>query len=61
MPKQGDKTKAEVLRKNPKVDANLVKQFQKLESELQRLGVDTKPKYTIEHPLNGRHTMYYNH
>ena len=45
--------KAEILRCNPMVDRVLVERYEKLELELHRLGVDTKPKYNIDPPLGG--------
>ena len=45
--------KAEILRRNPMVDPDLVARHEKLELELHRLGVDTKPKYNITPPLGG--------
>ena len=45
--------KAEILRRNPMVDPILVERYEKLELELHRLGVDTKPKYNITPPLGG--------
>ena len=45
--------KAEILRRNPMVDPDLVARHEKLELELHRLGVDTKPKYNIDPPLGG--------
>ena len=42
---------AEILRKNPKVDPNLVRRHRQLDEELQRLGVDTRPKYRLVPPL----------
>ena len=45
--------KAEILRCNSMVDPVLVARHEKLELELRRLGVDTKPKYSIDPPLGG--------
>ena len=45
--------KAEILRRNSMVDPDLVARYEKLELELHRLGVDTKPKYNITPPLGG--------
>ena len=45
--------KAEILRRNSMVDPVLVARHEKLELELRRLGVDTKPKYSIDPPLGG--------
>ena len=51
MPKPMEKD--EILRRNPMVDPDLVARHEKLELELHRLGVDTKPKYNIDPPLGG--------
>lgn len=45
--------KAEILKINPKVDPILVERYEKLNSELRRLGIDTKPKFNLEPPLGG--------
>jgi len=42
----------ERLKSNPKVSASVVEQYQKLESELHRLGVDTRTRYTLLHPFD---------
>ena len=42
---------SQVLRTNPKVDPRLLKQQEQLNRELQRLGVDTRPKYRLLPPL----------
>ncbi len=52
--------KAEILRRNPMVDPVLVAQHEKLELELRRLGVDTKPKYNIDPPLGGGRLHLFN-
>ncbi len=55
MRKPFDETR--ILRTNPKVDPKLVREFAELERQLERLGVDIKPKYrllpslAIVHPL----------
>ena len=58
MPKPMEK--AEILRRNPMVDPDLVERYEKLELELRRLGVDTKPKYTITPPLGGARLHLFN-
>ena len=45
--------KRRVLASNPKIDKRLVESFERLERELQKLGVDTKSKYTLSPPLGG--------
>ena len=52
--------KSEILRRNPMVDPVLVKRYEKLELELHRLGVDTKPKYNIAPPLGGARLHLFN-
>lgn len=52
--------KAEILRRNPMVDPDLVARHEKLELELHRLGVDTKPKYNIDPPLGGPRLHLFN-
>ena len=42
------------------VDPDLVERYEKLELELHRLGVDTKPKYTIAPPLGGARLHLFN-
>ena len=43
--------KALDLANNPKVAKSVVLQYQKVEKELQKLGVDTRPHYTLSPPL----------
>ena len=45
----------EIIRRNPKVDWELVAAHEKLEKELKRLGVDTKVRYTLGIPLTEEH------
>jgi hypothetical protein len=40
-----------VIASNPKIDRRLVEQFSALEEQLRKLGVDTRPKYTLSPPL----------
>ena len=42
------------------VDPILVAKHEKLELELRRLGVDTKPKYNIDSPLGGARLYLFN-
>lgn len=58
MPKPMEK--AEILRRNPMVDPVLVERYEKLELELHRLGVDTKPKYNLDPPLGGARLHLFN-
>ena len=52
--------KADILKINPKIDPVLVEQYEKLDSELRRLGIDTKPKFNIEPPLGGDRLRLFN-
>jgi hypothetical protein len=45
--------KKEILEKNPQVNKNLVADYERLEKELHRLGVRTKPEYRISPALGG--------
>ena len=48
-------TTDETLNANKNVDTKLVKNHLRLESELHRLGIDTKPTYNIEPALGTTH------
>ena len=52
--------KAEILKNNPKIDLTLVEQYEKLDLELRKLGVDTKPKFNIEPPLGRGRLLLFN-
>ena len=52
--------KAEILKTNPKIDPVLVERYETLDSELRRLGIDTKPKFNIEPPLGGDRLRLFN-
>lgn len=43
----------EILRRNPGIDPRVVKEAQRLEAQLLRIGVEIKPEYRLEHPLDG--------
>ena len=47
------KTPKELLNSNPKVSKSIVIQYSELEKKLVKLGVDTKPHYTLSPPLGG--------
>ena len=47
------KTPRELLNSNPKVSKSIVVQYDELEKKLVKLGVDTKPHYTLSPPLGG--------
>lgn len=42
------------LENNPKVSPSVVSEYRSLEKKLEKLGVDTKPHYTLSHPFNSR-------
>lgn len=44
-------TSTELLNSNPKVSKSVVVQYNELEKKLVKLGVDTKPHYTLSPPL----------
>ena len=50
----------DIMEKNSRVDKNLVRQYEKLAEELQRLGVEIKPKFGLSHPLGGGKLLLYN-
>lgn len=43
--------KQAVLDRNTKVDRTVVASYKRLERELKRLGVEVRPRYTLEPPL----------
>ena len=43
----------QVLKANRKVDAKMVRTFEKLEQDLERVGAATKPAYRLQPPLGG--------
>ena len=47
------KDKKEIIRNNPMVDENIITQYEKLDAELRRLGVDIRPKFNITPALGG--------
>ena len=42
-----------ILENNPKVSKSVVTQYAELEKKLEKLGVDTKPHYTLSPPFGG--------
>ena len=42
-----------LLETNPKVSKSVVTQYAELEKKLEKLGVDTKPHYTLSPPFGG--------
>ena len=43
--------KPAILERNTKVDRAVVASYKRLERELKRLGVEVRPRYTLEPPL----------
>lgn len=50
----------QLLERNKSVDKKIVDRHQNLEQELRRLGVETKPRFTIAPPLGGSRLMLFN-
>ena len=50
----------EILKKNPRIDLKLVRHQEELERELEKFGVDIKPKFRIEPPLGGTKLRLFN-
>lgn len=48
-----NKPPEEFLESNPAVSKSVVSQYHELEKKLHKLGVDTKPHYTLSPPLGG--------
>ena len=42
-----------LLHDNPKVDSKVIKEAERLEAQLQRIGVEIKPQFRLAHPLDG--------
>ncbi len=51
--------KAKILRKNKNIDRTLIEKNEALEKNLTSLGVQTKPKYTLSHPLNSSIFLFF--
>ncbi len=56
--KQKYATNETIQNRNPKIDKLLVKNYENLESQLNKIGVDTKPNFNIEPPLGGSHYLF---
>ncbi len=52
--------KNKIKENNPKIDKSLIEKYESLENKLKNLGVDTKPKFSIEPPLGGNRLHLYN-
>ena len=50
----------EVLKRNPRIDKSVVQKYQELEKKLEKLGVDTKPHYTLSPPLGDSRIRLHN-
>ncbi len=46
----------EMLKRNPRIDKSVVQRYQELEKKLEKLGVDTRPHYTLSPPLGNSPT-----
>ena len=54
-------TRETVLERNTKVHAGTVAAHEQLERELTKLGIDTKPHFSIEPPLGSGRIRLHNH
>ncbi len=52
--------KEDILKKNKRINQNLVQKHDALEKELKKLGVDTAPKFRLSPPLSSKHIQLYN-
>ena len=52
--------KEEVVERNAKVNEATIAAHERLEQELEKLGVDTKPRFEIEPPLGSSRTRLHN-
>jgi hypothetical protein len=50
-------TQKTILDSNRKTDKTVINSFDKLAEELEKLGVDMKPKYTLSAPLDSSKTQ----
>ena len=51
----------EVFRRNPGIDVSVVEAHERLERDLEKIGVEIKPSYNIEPPFGRRPTRLRNH
>ena len=51
----------EVFRRNPGIDVPVVEAHERLERDLEKIGVEIKPSYNIGPPLGRRPTRLSNH
>jgi hypothetical protein len=45
--------KEQILKSNPKINNSLILKVEKIEKELEAIGIDFKPKYSLQLPLGG--------
>ena len=53
-------SREELLGRNGRIDRKVVTAYKKLEDELKDLGVQRKPRYSLEPPLGRNPTAYHN-
>lgn len=53
-------TKDVVIKKNVKIDKELVEKAEAFEKKLSEYGEQTKSKYTLSHPLNTSNAYFFN-
>jgi len=52
---ESDSQRDLILEKNPKIDLKIIQEFDKIEEELKKFGVEFKSKFTLEAPLSDRY------
>ncbi len=55
-----DERHEKILERNPKVSKLVVEHYRELEKKLEKLGVDTKPHYTLSPSFGGTITNFSN-
>ena len=50
-----------MFRRNPGIDVSVVEAHERLERDLEKIGVEIKPSYNIEPPFGRRPTRLHNH
>lgn len=53
-------TKEAVIKRNIKIDKELVEKAEAFEKKLSEYGEQTKSKYTLSHPLNTSNAYFFN-
>jgi len=46
--------KEKIIRKNPKIDRAIVSDYEKIDEDLRRMGLDTRPKYRFGIPITDK-------